>query len=127
MKQTIIRSTVVMLAMLLAFSCAATKVPKDPHAAYLGNWEYAVENLPVDVDGTMVIMKEEGILSAKLVTPMGEAPITDITIEEGVLKASFDAQGNFIELQGTFEGDAYDGLLLVQGGEFPMKATRVVE
>ena len=109
---------------MLAFSCASTRVPKDPHAAYLGNWEYAVENLPVDVDGTMVIMKEEGILSAKLVTPMGEAPITDITIEDGAMKASFDAQGNFIELQGTFDGDAYDGVLLVQGGEFPMKATR---
>jgi hypothetical protein len=127
MKNTIVRSTVLLLTVLLAFSCASTRVPKDPHAAYLGNWEYAVENLPVDVDGTMVIMKEEGILSAKLVTPMGEAPITDIAIEDGVLKASFDAQGNFIELQGTFDGDAYDGLLLVQGGEFPMKATRVVE
>lgn len=127
MKNTILKSSVLLLTVLVAFSCASTRIAKDPHAPYLGNWEYIVEELPVDIDGTMVISKEEGILKAMLITPMGEAPITDISIEEGALKASFDAQGNFVELEGTFEGDAYDGILLVQGAEFPMKATRLQE
>lgn len=127
MKNTFLKSSVLLLTMLVAFSCASTRIAKDPHAPYLGNWDYVVEELPVDIDGTMVILKEEGILSAKLITPMGEAPIEDITIEEGALKASFDAEGNFVELEGTFDGDAYDGLLVVMGGEFPMKATRIQE
>lgn len=121
MKKNTLKNFALLFAVLIAFSsCASTKVARDPHAPYLGNWEYTVDELPVDIDGTMVISKEEGVLKAVLVTPMGEAPIDDISIEDGVLKAEFDAEGNFIELEGTFEGDTYKGALLVQGGEFPM-------
>lgn len=121
MKNITLKNFALLLASLLVFaSCASTKVARDPHAPYLGNWEYTVDDLPVDIDGTLVISKEEGVLKALMVTPMGDAPIDEITIEEGVLKASFDADGNFIELEGTFEGNAYKGGLFVQGGEFPM-------
>jgi hypothetical protein len=122
MKNNTLRNFAFLLAIILVFSsCASTKVAKDPHAPYLGNWDYAVEDLPVDIDGTFVISKEEGALKAKMVNPMGEVVIETITIEEGVLKAEFDVEGNFIELEGTFEGNSYDGFLFVQGGEFPMK------
>jgi hypothetical protein len=125
MKNNTLRNVALLLAVILAFSsCASTRVAKDPHAPYLGNWDYSVQDLPVDIDGTMVISKEEGVLKATLVTPMGEAPIGEITIEEGVLKAEFDAEGNFIELEGTFEGNSYKGALFVQGGEFPMTMTK---
>ena len=43
------------------------------------------------------------------------------------LKAEFDAEGNFIELEGTFEGDSYTGALFVQGGEFPMTMKKAEE
>ena len=128
MKNTTLRNFALLFAFILAFSsCASTKIAKDPHAPYLGNWAYEVQDLPVDIDGTLVISKEEGVLKAVMVTPMGEAPIEDITIEDGALKASFDAEGNFIELEGTFEGDSYTGALLVQGGEFPMTMKKKVE
>jgi len=120
-----IKNLVLLLAVVFALSsCAATKVAKDPHAPFLGNWEYVVEDLPVDIDGTMAISKEEGTLSAMLLTPMGDVPITDITITDGALKAEFDAEGNLVELEGTFEGDAYNGLLIVQGSEFVMTAKK---
>lgn len=122
MKNNTLKNVAFLFALVIVFSsCASTKVPADPHAAYLGNWDYAVEELPVDIDGTFVISKEEGVLKAEMVNPMGELVIEDITIEEGVLKAEFDVEGNFIELEGTFEGNSYDGFLFVQGGEFPMK------
>ena len=128
MKNNTLRNLAFLLAVILAFSsCASTKVAKDPHAAYLGNWEYTVDDLPVDVDGTLVISKEEGVLKAEMVTSMGSMVIEDITIEENVLKAEFDVEGNFIELEGTFEGNSYNGFLLVQGGEFPMKGTKQEE
>ena len=121
MKNNTVRNFALLLAVLLAFSsCASTKVAKDPHAPYLGNWDYAVQDLPVDIDGTFVISKVEGVLKATMVNPMGEMEIEDITIVEGVLKAEFDVEGNFIELEGTFEGNSYNGGLFVQGGEFPM-------
>ena len=125
MKNNMLRNFALMLAIALAFSsCASTKVAKDPHAQYLGEWDYVVEDLPVDIDGTFVLSKVEGVLKAKMVNPMGELEIEDITIEEGVLKSEFDVEGNFIELEGTFTENAYDGFLFVQGGEFPMKMTK---
>jgi len=125
MKNNILRNFALMLAVALAFSsCASTKVAKDPHAQYLGEWDYQVLELPVDIDGTFVISKEEGALKATMVNPMGEIVIEEITIEENALKAEIDVEGNFIELEGTFEGNAYSGFLFVQGGEFVMKMTK---
>ena len=119
------RNFALLLTLLMALSsCASTKIAKDPHAPYLGEWDYEVEELPVDIDGTFVISKEEGVLKGKMVTPMGEAVIEDISIEDGVLKSSFDAEGNLIELEGTFTGDNYSGKLFVQGAEFVMKMTK---
>ena len=125
MNNNTFRNFALMLAVALAFSsCASTKVAKDPHAQYLGEWDYQVLELPVDIDGTFVISKEEGVLKATMVTPMGEMVLEDITIEENVLKSEFEVEGNFIELEGTFEGNAYSGFLFVQGGEFVMKMTK---
>ena len=125
MNNNILRNFALMLAVALAFSsCASTKVAKDPHAKYLGEWDYQVLELPVDIDGTFVISKEEGALKAAMVNPMGEIVLEEITIEENVLKSEFDVEGNFIELEGTFDGNAYSGFLFVQGGEFVMKMTK---
>jgi hypothetical protein len=120
-----IKNFALLLTVILVFSsCASTKVAKDPHAQYLGNWEYAVEELPVDIDGTFAITKEEGVLKATMINPMGNMEIGEISIVENVLKADFDAEGNFIELEGTFTGDSYSGFLFVQGAEFVMKMTK---
>lgn len=125
MKNNSIRNFALLLTAVLAISsCASTKVAKDPHAQYLGEWEYAVEDLPVDIDGTFVISKVDGVLKGKMVNPMGEVEIEDLTIEEGVLKSEFDVEGNFIELEGTFTENTYKGFLLVQGGEFRMNMTK---
>ncbi len=119
------RNLALLFAVMFALSsCASTKVAKDPHAPFLGDWEYVVEDLPVDIDGTMAISKEEGTLKAILLTPMGDVPIQDISITEGTLKAEFDAEGNLVELEGKFEGDSYSGYLIVQGSEFVMKAKK---
>ena len=125
MKNNMLRNFALMLAVALAFSsCASTKVAKDPHAPYLGEWDYQVLELPVDIDGTFVISKEEGVLKATMVNPMGDMPLEEITIVENVLKSEFEVEGNFIELEGTFDGNTYSGFLFVQGGEFVMKMTK---
>jgi len=126
MKNITIRNFALLLAVMFAFaSCASTRVAKDPHAQYMGEWEYVVEELPVDIDGTLVLSKEEGVIKAVLVNPMGDLEIEGTTIEDGVLKAEFDAQGNLVELEGTFDGDSYNGYLIVQDTEFVMTAKRV--
>ena len=83
MKNNTVRNLAFLFAVVIALSsCASTKVANDPHAPFLGNWDYAVQDLPVDIDGTFVITKEEGVLKAHMVNPMGEMTIEDITIED---------------------------------------------
>lgn len=126
MKNTNIRNLALLLAVMFALSsCAATKVAKDPHAPYLGNWEYVVEDLPVDIDGTMIISKVEGVLKASLSNPMGDMDLDAVSIVEGVFKAELDADGTLVEIEGTFEGETYAGYLMAQGAEFVMKAKKV--
>jgi len=121
-----IRNFVLLLAVMFALSsCAGSKVAKDPHAQYMGNWEYVVEDLPVDIDGTMILSKVEGVIKTVLSNPMGDMEIEGATIVDGVFKAEFDAQGNLVELEGTFEGDSYNGVLVVQDTEFVMTAKKV--
>jgi hypothetical protein len=125
MKTNILRNFALLLAVLLAFSsCASTKIAKNPNAPYIGEWEYVVVDLPVDIDGTLVITEVEGVLNGTMVTPMGELGIGELTITDGVLAVSFDAQGNFVDLAGTFDGDSYAGTLTVQDTDFPMKMTK---
>jgi hypothetical protein len=126
MKNLTIKNSALLLAVLLAFSsCAATKVAKDPHAQYLGDWEYVVEELPVDIDGTMTLSKEEGVLKALLSNPMGDMELDAVSIVDGVFKAELDADGTLVEMEGTFEGDAFAGYLSAQGADFVMKAKKV--
>jgi len=105
-------------------SCAAMKSGGDSPKKYVGDWEYKVEELPIDIDGTFVVDYQDGVYTVLLITPMGDLALDDVTIEKGVLNSTFNADGNFGEIGGTFTGDQFDGSLLVQGNEFVMKATR---
>jgi hypothetical protein len=128
MKKNTMKNLALLLAVILAFSaCASTKIVKDPNAKFLGEWEYVVEEIPVDVDGIMTISNIEGVLHGSLSNSMGEMEISEFSIEDGLLKASFDADGNFVELGGAFDGDSYTGTLTVQDTDFPMKAKKKVQ
>jgi hypothetical protein len=105
---------------LITTSCSSTKLAAKTAKKYVGNWDYKVAEIPVDLDGTLVISFEEGTYSADMITPMGTAEISDITIVDNKLKASFDADGNYIDLEGTFGGNSYKGLFMVSGSEFDM-------
>ncbi|TFH28064.1 MAG: hypothetical protein E4H10_01775 [Bacteroidia bacterium] len=126
MKNITLKNFALLLAVMFALSsCASMRVAKDPNAQYMGDWEYVVEELPVDIDGTMVLSTVEGVLKVVLVNPMGDLEIEGASIVDGTFKAEFDAQGNLVELGGKFDGDTYNGLLIVQDTEFVMKAKKV--
>jgi hypothetical protein len=123
-KHTINQFALLLMTIFVFSSCASTRIARDPNAQYLGEWEYVVEDLPVDIDGTFVITDVEGILNGALLTPMGDLDIGEIKIVDGVLEASFDADGNYVDLAGTFEGENYNGTLTVQDTDFVMKMTK---
>jgi len=122
------KNLALLFAVVLAFSsCASMKMAKDPLAQYVGQWDYVVEDLPVDIDGTFVITNVEGVLMGKLVNPMGELEIGEVKVVDGALEASFDADGNYVMLKGNFEGETYSGALNVMDTDFPMKMKKIVE
>lgn len=126
MKNITLKNLALLLAVMFALSsCAATKLAKDPNAQYMGDWEYVVEDLPVDIDGTMILSTVEGVIKTVLANPMGDMEIEGATIVDGIFKAEFDAQGNLVELEGKFDGDSYNGVLVVQDTEFVMTAKKV--
>jgi hypothetical protein len=128
MKKNLIKNLALLFAVVLAFSsCASMRMAKDPYAQYVGQWDYIVEDLPVDIDGTFIITNLEGVLMGKLVNPMGELEIGEVKIVDGALEASFDAEGNYVLLKGNFEGDTYTGALNVMDTDFPMKMTKITE
>ena len=76
MKNITLKNFALLLAVMFAISsCASMRVAKDPNAQYMGEWEYVVEELPVDIDGTLVLSTEEGVIKTTMITPMGEMPI----------------------------------------------------
>jgi len=128
MKKNMFKNLALLFAVVLAFSsCASMKMAKDPLAQYVGQWDYVVEDLPVDIDGTFVITNVEGVLMGKLVNPMGELEIGEVKVVDGALEASFDADGNYVMLKGNFEGETYSGALNVMDTDFPMKMKKIVE
>ncbi len=124
MKNNTLRNVALLLTVMFAFSsCASMKMGKKTNP-YVGTWEYVVEELPVDIDGTCVITEVEGALSATLVNPMGEMVLEKLTIVDDVLAAELDADGTMVEFEGKFTGTSYEGFLFAQGGEFVMKMTK---
>jgi hypothetical protein len=126
MKNTTFRNFALLAAIMFAFSsCASMKVAKDPNAQYMGEWEYEVIDLPVDIDGTLTLSTEDGVIKTFMSNPMGELEIEGLTITDGNLAAEFDADGNLVELKGTFDGESYSGHLIVMDTEFVMNMKKV--
>lgn len=126
MKNNTFRNFALFAAIMFALSsCASMRVAKDPNAQYMGEWEYEVIDLPVDIDGTLTLSTEEGVIKTVMSNPMGELEIEGLSITDGNLKAEFDADGNLVELEGTFDGDSYSGVLRVMDTDFEMNMKKV--
>jgi len=113
----------IILAGLIWAGCAGTKTSKE--AAYLGDWEFLVEGTPNgDVMGVMNITKEGDTYVGKLTSDMREILLNDLSILEDKLSANFDIQGMTLDMNGTFEGPKFTGIIGVDYNSFPVTATK---
>jgi len=114
----------IVAATLFMVGCAGTKASKE--SAYIGDWEYLVEDTPNgDVTGIMVIHKGESGYAGKLVTSdMGEIPLNNLTIVKDKVSANFDIQDMQLDMTGTFEGPQFNGNISIDYNFFQMTATR---
>jgi len=117
----------IMLAGLCVFaSCSSSKKLADPT---VGAWEYVVSGTPNgDVSGTMFIAKEGEMYSGSLEGDAGTLELQDVEITDNQMKSKFSYQGYTMNLEGTFEGDTFEGKVIYDYyNSFPVKATKATQ
>jgi len=112
------------LTTALWISCASRKV--DP---VVGSWSYTVSGTPEgNVEGTMIIAKEGESYIGKLQGESGSMDLRDVEISENEMKSKFSYQGYVLNLEGTFEGEQFDGKVVYDAyTTFPIKATKLTQ
>ena len=114
-----------LIAVSLLGACATLQSQVDPT---VGEWQYAIENLPRgEPEGTFTIAKDGEGYAGTLLRKGGDngVALDDIAMEGGVLESSrFPAQGNTVVMSGAFEGDSFEGTLSVMGRTFPITAVK---
>ena len=115
-------TSMLFVALLWVTSCASSKtMTYDP----AGTWNYTVTGTPGGtVDGTLVISKNGDAYAGEIRSPQGNIALDDLMIEGQALKATFDYSGTELTMNGTFEGDSFNGEVAAGYDSFDMTASR---
>ena len=122
MKRSLLNSSVILtVIMLLWTGCASTKKLA---SAYVGKWNYDLDTPQGNIKGYMEIKNDGKVFTASFNSDMGTIDLNNFVIKDGKLTATFDIQGNTLDVSGNFNGDNFDGKIGGGGFEIPFKANR---
>jgi len=122
MKRSLRNSSVILsVIMLLWTGCASTKKLA---SAYVGKWNYDLDTPQGNIKGYMDIKNDGKVYTAAFNSDMGTIDLNNLVIKDGKLTATFDIQGNTLDVSGSFNGDVFDGKIGGGGFEMPFKANR---
>lgn len=132
------KSSFVFLPVFIAIAMAActpkaaskmteTKAAEPTQSPYLGTWNYSVPGTPMgDVSGKLILKMENGQVKGHIEADGSVSVIEDLKLEEKSMTGNIFYSGSLVKLEGMFEGDKYNGSLVVDGaGTFKIMATRV--
>ena len=122
MRIFLLNSTVWLL--VIGALITACKTSQSTASRYVGEWHYTFEMEGTEYAAYMTINKVEDGYTGSLISDLGSVDLDDLVIEEDNLTATFDIQGNVLDLKGTFDGEAFHGSTSIDGNEFPMEAVR---
>jgi hypothetical protein len=105
----------------------ACKTSQTTASRYVGEWHYTIDWEGTEYPMKMIINTSDDGYSGMFSSEWGDLPLDDLVIEDDKLTANYDFQGNYVDFEGTFEGDTFKGVSSSGGYEFPMEATRKIE
>ena len=109
----------------LVFIVACSPKSKLPAWSPVGNYSYVVEDTPMgNVTGTLIITEENEAYQVKMASPQGSMDLYDTKIMDKKLSGKFDFDGTPMEVEGSFEGDSFKGVILSGFGNFPISGTK---
>ena len=116
------RIFIFLMAMMVAYACAATKKMAD---ASVRAWDYVIKNTPEgDLNGTLVIAKDGDGHTGYLESSQGRIDLSEVSVQDGNLNSKFDYMGYQVLMTGLFEGNMFNGKVSVEYNDFMMTATR---
>ncbi|WKD86945.1 hypothetical protein KCTC32516_02325 [Polaribacter huanghezhanensis] len=90
-----------------------------------GRWDYEVEAADDTMTGEMTIKKSDDNYTVQIeTTQFGSLELENIVLNNNVLNANIDIEGNSIEFEFKFDGDSMSGSVSTPDGDLDIKAKR---
>lgn len=117
-----LKKSFALFAMTLLFIAAS---PADLVFGPEGTWEYEVETPDGNVSGEMEISLAEGEYAVTIESDMyGTMELEDVTMEDGVMEATYEMEGMILDFAFEFDGDTLEGVVYVGEDEMGFTAER---
>ena len=91
---------------------------------YTGNWDYTVVAPDMTYKGVMALSEADGEYAGTMTSQGVEIALKDIEIEDDEITFNMNVQGFPCKVKGTFDGDNLKGVVMVEGFEMNLTATR---
>jgi len=122
---TIFKSATLLLAALFIMSMAASPLAL-PVLDPVGDWEYEVA-MPdgTSLSGEMKISKVEGEIEVIIYSDVyGTMNLNDVEMDDAVIEATYEVEGESIEFVMEFDGDSMEGIIYTGNGEIEISAEK---
>lgn len=117
-----LKKSFALLAMTLLFVAAA---PANLAFGPEGTWVYEVETPDGNVSGEMEITFSEGEYGVTIESDVyGTMKLEDVSMDEGVIEATYELDGMLLDFAMEFDGDSMEGVVYAGEDELALTAER---
>ncbi len=114
------------IAWLVLGACSTSKKAVVNAFNPAGSWDYIINETPMgDVSGVLVLKKVENGWTGSLNSPQGALALSNISVADRNLNATFEFDGTPLQIDANFESDTMlKGNIVSEFGNFPLSANK---